>query len=222
MTVDEYIEWVKKTYLMANDYKNNKAIDIVFDNGKTKVMVIDLITMKTVTERIPDVNGIEREAVAIAFTKLRGKEIPNIVLRKDEPEFRRAEKGAAYYAIDSNYNGVVTEYIENGDQFDDVHAETGNYFLTQERAEEVLKKIKMLFLLEKMHAIYCPDYKPDWKDGNRKYYIRFNHDSKKFGVWHLFTEETAVDVYFPSREIVYKVIDALNEELGQGEKSNEV
>lgn len=61
----------------------------------------------------------------------------------------------------------------------------------------------------------------DWENDNRKYCIRFTHDSKKFGVLHIFTEGTVTDVYFQSIEIAYKVIDAVNKEL-ESEKSNEV
>ena len=57
-------------------------------------------------------------------------------------------------------------------RFDKLNFENNNYFLTKERAEEVADKIKFLLKLERLHDIYCPDYKPNWNnEWESKFYI---------------------------------------------------
>ena len=74
-------------------------------------------------------------------------------------------------------------------------------------------KIKMLLLLERYHDIYCPEYKPDWKNQDeKKYLVYYNHDSNR---WYLefykFMQRSCACAYFPTKEIAQKVCDKLNE-----------
>ena len=53
-----------------------------------------------------------------------------------------------------------------------------NVWKTTTRAEEVFNKTKLLWLMEQIHDIICPDYEPDWEDDNGKFYCAYNADQK--------------------------------------------
>lgn len=83
MTKAEYNTWITDTYFIVNSCENLGTIDVVFNHDMTLVMLIDLIKMTTVKQKIKDNNT--REAIAIAFTKLMGGEIPKT---ENIPEYK--------------------------------------------------------------------------------------------------------------------------------------
>ena len=83
MTKEEYNTWITDTYFVVNSCESLKTIDVIFNHDMTLVMVIDLIKMTTVKQKIKN-NNI-REAIAIAYTKLLGGEIPKI---ENIPEYK--------------------------------------------------------------------------------------------------------------------------------------
>ena len=144
MTKTEYNNWVTNTYLTANSYKNSGKINVLFNGDKTLVMIIDLTTMVTRSEIIKNDNT--REAVAIAFTRLKGEKVPKIT---NAPEYERVPYGSNYYTIVIKDGRMFTDnYAEMNDEYDANCFETNNYFHTEERAKEVLDKIKMLLRLD--------------------------------------------------------------------------
>lgn len=53
-----------------------------------------------------------------------------------------------------------------------------NCWETEEKAKEVAEKVKLLFLIEQIHDILCPDYKPDWRDSKKiKYRVQYSVDN---------------------------------------------
>ena len=57
-----------------------------------------------------------------------------------------------------------------------------NSWKTETRAVEVFNKTKLLWLMEQIHDILCPYYKPDWNNENcPKYVICFDFSENK---WH--------------------------------------
>lgn len=94
-----------------------------------------------------------------------------------------------------------------------------NCFKTEKRAKEVLDKIELLLKLERLHDIYCPDYKPNWESDSFKHYVCYNTSKDEWCSCCVRVMEDAIQVYFPTHEIAQKVCDILNKEE-QGNESN--
>lgn len=135
---------------------------------------------------------------------------------KFEPEFERVGHGEPYFYIYGNTMNVAVA-SEDSDYISDTSYINNNYFYTKERAQEVADKIKFLLKLERLHDIYCPDYKSNWLGNNLKYIICKQHEKHEwtYGYRALVNSEDVVQVYFPTKEIAQKVCDILNEELKQ-------
>lgn len=138
---------------------------------------------------------------------------------ESEPEFERVKYGEKYYHIEMNLEVCVNPLTDTG-RLDKIGYNNNNYFHTRERAQEVADKIKFLMKLERLHDIYCPDYKPDWNDSEEyKYLVYFDHSRRKY-CWDSFAySEYAGAVYFPTKEIAQKVCDVLNKEREEHDNS---
>ena len=136
---------------------------------------------------------------------------------KSEPEFERKLTTHSYWHVATNFGEPIihVEHETNG-RFDDKCFENNNYFHTKERAKEVANKIKFLLKLERLHDIYCPDYKAE-DDGDDKYRIVFCD-----GMYQWEQDNYTIDfsaVYFPTEEIAQKVCDILNKECEENDNS---
>ena len=148
--------------------------------------------------------------------KANENEIKKLEAEKERPAFERVEEGKKYYAVTApSHEGVVVkEYIEEHMRFDKSNFENNNYFLAEERAEEVADKINFLLKLERLHDIYCPDYKPDWDDNwKEKNNVLFDNESGKYISADVYSVDNHTTVYFDSRETANKVCDVLNKEI---------
>lgn len=199
MNRKEYNKWVQQ---MQQEYACDKSvIEVVLEDNK---MLINKVTTKT---EILDKYYSAKE-LAIAYAKLKGIEIPDLV---EEPQRWRAEKHCSYYYIDSNLCSMP-DTDENG-LSDECLFIKGNYFKTAERANEVAKKIEFILKLEQLHDLYCPEYKPDWcNDDEAKYRVYYSHRNNEYGVTLSTVCEIFGTVYFPDKEIALKVCSILNEE----------
>lgn len=199
MNRKEYNKWVQQ---MQQEYACDKSvIEVVLEDNK---MLINKVTAKT---EILDKYYSTKE-LAIAYAKLKGIEIPDIV---EEPQRWRAEKHCSYYYIDSNL--FIMEDTDDHKPFDEYSFTKGNYFKTAERANEVAKKIEFVLKLEQLHDLYCPDYKPDWSNSDEsKYRIYYSHRTNEYEVSRVTICENFSTVYFPNKEITLKVCSILNEE----------
>lgn len=209
MTKAEYNTWITDTYFIVNSCENLGTIDVVFNRETTLVMLIDLIKMTTVKQKIKDNNT--REAIAIAFTKLMGGEIPKT---ENIPEYKRVPYNNNYYVIRIDSGKMfIHNYIEEDDNYDKNYFEMNNYFHTEARAKEVLDKINILLRLERLHDTLCPDYNPqncDWR-----YSVYYNSDKEEWEVMGERTERTGLDkrsAYFPTLKIAQQAADILNKE----------
>lgn len=105
---------------------------------------------------------------------------------------------------------------------DDCRYNSNNYFHNAEEVKEIIDKINFILKLQRLHNIYCPDYKPDWitQKGN-KYYVVFDTKNKEYKwatmdpFYYYFSIPNTV--YFPNLETVKKVCAKLNEELKENE-----
>lgn len=135
--------------------------------------------------------------------------------REQEPKFERVYSFENYYSLCFDGAARVYEDRDKGqDCFDDTNNfEQNNYFKTVQRAKEVADKINFLLKLERLHDTFCPDYKPNWNSGERKYYVFYGHNSECYSVGSVGNVEYETNVFFPTLEIAKKVCDVLNKEL---------
>lgn len=139
-----------------------------------------------------------------------------LIKEQNEPKFEIAQD-KKYYFVDFYSRGcnlAVTSdvYVDNFGDKDRVNQ--NNCFKTKERAKEVLDKIKFLLNLERLHDIYCPNYKPNWHEesGSLKHYVYYDTSEAKWYPCNTQIMEDAIQVYFPTDEIAQKVCDILNSE----------
>ena len=167
----------------------------------------------------------DRQEYEKRFEKMAMSEIEHILMRlitlinSQDEEYPGFEcvKGEEYYSLVTvNQHGCAFHELKrtnNWTENDKDRYFANNYFKSKDRVVEVAMKIKMLLLLERYHDIYCPEYKPDWKNQDeKKYMVYYNHDSNR---WYLefykFIQRSCVCAYFPTEEIAQKVCDKLNE-----------
>lgn len=135
--------------------------------------------------------------------------------KETEPKFERMNFEEQYYHIRGANDGTfrIQGCVDIGCEHSALEFENNNYFHTEQRATEVLKKINLLLKLERLHDTFCPDYVPNFNDtGTTKWYLFVNTHDKK---WHWETCHACTNgvlVYFPSAEIAQKVCDILNAE----------
>ena len=97
-----------------------------------------------------------------------------LIKEQNEPKFEITQD-EEYYFINFLARGsvlMVQKDIYVAALGDKARVDQNNCFKTEKRAKEVLDKIKFLLKLERLHDIYCPDYKAE-DDGNNKYRIVF-------------------------------------------------
>lgn len=134
---------------------------------------------------------------------------------KSEPEFERVVHGEQYYHIGLDYVVCTCPLSDTNSYYNKMDYDNNNYFYTKERAQEVADKIRLLLKLERLHDIYCPDYKPNWDSSRNKYIILKNHidDNRYYNYVAVSYSQDVVQVYFPNEEIAKKVCGILNKEL---------
>ena len=137
----------------------------------------------------------------------------NKATEKKEPSIEdrwKPEITDKYFPVTGG-SGVIACYGWNGDSYDSQCYKNYNTWKSVGRAEEVFNKTKFLWLMEQIHDILCPDYKPDWNDANEIKYLLFFDN--KGGTW-LFTSNycscTAL-TFFDTREHVEQACKILND-----------
>lgn len=137
--------------------------------------------------------------------------------RESEPKFERVNY---FYSItdscfldEGKMNSVML--VDINSPKDDHRFEVNNYFHTRERADEVADKINFLLKLERLHDVFCPDFNLGLGDGLdvEKYYVYYNFVHEKWMDSCMIHASSAIQVYFPTKEIAQKVCDILNAEL---------
>ena len=143
----------------------------------------------------------------------------NRLAEEKEPKFERVKENEKYYFVDfdcyrKDVGWFVRSDTEDGHSFDKAMYNSENYFHTEQRAQEVANKFNFLLKLERLHDIYCSDYRPDWDDDDEyKYSVHYDNEDKYYRVSALCVVEHKSDVFFPTRNIAQKVCDILNAEL---------
>lgn len=137
------------------------------------------------------------------------------MLESKEPVFERVKKDKNYYLLGDFRGKIIAHPIpDDGSELHKKRFENNNYFHTEERAEEVADKINFLLKLERLHDIYCPDYKPNWNnEWESKFYIFYSVPNKKYQYNVCYCASHCPNIYFNSEETVKEVCNELNKEL---------
>ena len=152
--------------------------------------------MKTIT-----IDGIEYQLTPIAT------EAPKPV----QWEPKQVEKDEEYFSL--SLSGYVKACVEETDLYDAGRASFGNYFHTEQEAEEAAKQVRQLLRLRAYIREFAPDWKADWNNGNQhKWHVTFD---ESIGRWSTFTNRflcTPTTVYMPE-----EVAEELARKLNSGE-----
>ncbi len=131
-----------------------------------------------------------------------------------EPSFNHVPLDNFYYCFCADDTGLYIDRRKENYSYDEHFFNSNNYFHTEERAMEILKKINFMLKLECYKDTFCPDYEPDWSSYDEdKYGISYDTEIKKFKVNSSTIFCHHVKTYFPSYAIAQQVCDKLNNEI---------
>lgn len=135
-------------------------------------------------------------------------------LRK-EAEMQKKQKepklGEKYFYISQFGRAILDTFTQHPTDF--ARKNLGNFFSTEERAEQVAEKMRLLLRLEQLHDMICPDYVPDWEDNKLKFYVYFDHEQGNWDVSASSFCDALGLVTFETGENAQKAAEILNREL---------
>ena len=136
-------------------------------------------------------------------------------MQKKQEELKpwKPEREEKYFTIENSFDVVQYTYCEDG--IDESNIQFGNYFRTEERAEQVAKKMRLLLRLEQLHDMLCPDYVPDWENYGQKFLVYFNHAENRWHIGYSNAFELRCATYFDTEENAEKAAEILNKEMGE-------
>lgn len=164
-------------------------------------------------------NDIEKklEALKVDFLgKLEALEKEAEMQKKqEEPKPWKPKDGEDYFYICIDFTIDSWENVD--DDTDKRNFRVGNCFRTEERAEQVAKKMRLLLRLEQLHDMLCPDYEPDWNSKEEKLCLFYNRWA---GYWQgkkVWAFEEYPTAYFDTEENLIKAMEILEKELEDSE-----
>ena len=127
----------------------------------------------------------------------------------DKKVFKPNELGEKYYTISTK--GKIGSCSFCNDDFDKEIIDFGTYFKTQEEAERKRFEIKLHRQLE-LFALENNETEIDWNDMSKKYMIFY---SKNIGmsIDKVYSLKDFGQVYFTSKEIAEKAVEAFKDDL---------
>ena len=120
--------------------------------------------------------------------------------------------GEDYFFINEGF--ATGRFVYNDDCEDYEVIKAGNCFSTEERAEQVAKKMRLLLRLEQLHDLLCPDYVPDYEDDDEvKSHVYFDHSLDRYDISYSTRRENPCMVAFDTKKNALKAAEILNKEL---------
>nr|DAQ96077.1 MAG TPA: hypothetical protein [Caudoviricetes sp.] len=137
--------------------------------------------------------------------------------QKEQEELKpwKPEAGEEYFFVDNDF--LSHSFCNMNDEVDSYNFEIGNCFPTEERAEQVAKKMRLLLRLEQLHDMICPDYAPDYEDDEVKFYVYFDHSQGRYDISRSISWENPCMVAFDAEKNAQKAAEILNKELEESE-----
>lgn len=132
--------------------------------------------------------------------------------KQEEPKPWKPKDGEDYFYIGIDFTIDSWENVD--DDTDKRNFRIGNYFPTEERAEQVAEKMRLLLRLEQLHDMLCPDYVPDFGSGEATYCLYYDYSSSRWAVEGWYDCNCRVNgPYFDTEENAEKAAEILNKEL---------
>ena len=160
-------------------------------------------------------NDIEKKLEALKAEFLKKLE----ELQKEAEAQKKQEEpklGEKYFYISQFGRAILDTFTQHPTDF--ARKNLGNFFSTEERAEQVAEKMRLLLRLEQLHDQLCPDYVPDWGSGEAMYCLYYDHSSSRWAVDGWYDCNCRVNgAYFDTLENAEKVAEILNKEMGESE-----
>ena len=135
--------------------------------------------------------------------------------QKEQKETKpwKLEVGEEYFYIGIDF--TIDSWENEDDDTDKRNFRIGNCFRTEERAEQVAKKMRQLLRLEQLHDMLCPAYVPDWEDSEAKFYVYFSHIQNNWRVGCSTAWEYPCMAIFDVEKNAQKAAEILNKEMGE-------
>lgn len=155
-------------------------------------------------------NDIEKKMEALKAEFLGKLE----ALRKEAKMQKKQEEpklGEKYFYISQFGRAILDTFTQH--PTDIARKNLGNFFPTEERAEQVAEKMRQLLRLEQLHDQLCPDYEPDWNSKEEKLCLFYNRWA---GYWQgkkVWAFEEYPTAYFDTEENLIKAMEILEKEL---------
>ena len=136
--------------------------------------------------------------------------------KQEEPKPWKPKDGEDYFYIGIDFTIDSWENVD--DDTDKRNFRIGNCFPTEERAEQVARKIRLLLQLEQLHDMLCPDYVPDYEDDDEvKSHVYFDHSLERYDISYSTRRENPCMVAFDTNKNALKAAEILNKELEESE-----
>lgn len=136
--------------------------------------------------------------------------------KQEEPKPWKPKYGEDYFYIGIDFTIDSWENVD--DDTDKRNFRIGNCFPTEERAEQVARKIRLLLQLEQLHDMLCPDYVPDYEDDDEvKSHVYFDHSLDRYDISYSTRRENPCMVAFDTKKNALKAAEILNKELEESE-----
>lgn len=148
--------------------------------------------------------------------------VPNITIEDslaedweifEEPKIKdwKPKKGDKYYYI--NGAGSIFNYDYREDNMDKAIISMGNYFKTEEDAQHMVEKLKVIRELQKF-AYENNEKEIDWKNFNQyKYKIFYDAEDEDLYVdYSIYCKSEPFNIYFTSLDIARKAIKTIGED----------
>ena len=139
-------------------------------------------------------------------------------MQKKQEELKpwKPKNGEDYFYICIDFTIDSWENVD--DDTDKRNFRIGNCFPTEERAERVAKKMRLLLRLEQLHDMLCPDYVPDYEDDDEvKSHVYFDHSLDRYDISYSTRRENPCMVAFDTKKNALKAAEILNKELEESE-----
>ena len=136
--------------------------------------------------------------------------------KQEEPKPWKPKDGEDYFYIGIDFTIDSWENVD--DDTDKRNFRIGNCFPTEERAEQVAEKMRLLLRLEQLHDMLCPDYVPDYEDDDEvKSHVYFDNSLDRYDISYSTRRENPCMVAFDTKKNALKAAEILNKELEESE-----
>lgn len=129
-------------------------------------------------------------------------------MQKKKEEWKFGEK---YFYISQSGRVICEMFTEH--RTDIARKNFGNFFSTEERAEQVAEKMRLLLRLEQLHDMICPDYVPDWESDEAKFCVYFSYTQNNWRIGSSTSWEYPCMAVFDTIKNAKKAAEILNREL---------